>query len=851
MGNNQPNQISLKSLPDENKNIAFGGTIEEEMIQKFFAFDIIWYAPKDSEKLENWIAFTNVKVTKISDMNIFIQQAVKSRLFNNIIITTGSFAEKTIPLVEPNLLIPNIIIYCMNIDYHKKWSENYKSIIQVFSHPAQIFEYLLKIQEASFYIPLFSYNFISKKEFNFNYYLWFINKEIKCNQDNFSLKLNDYEKFCVKALHDYRLAYIENEVFLKVFIKNTPKILTLFYQPNFLDLIETMKQVKELNLFLIRLTLISLYFSKYPFLFGLLEYPEIETILKENIEPSNLRIEFKELHSHLEILENKLEEEKVSILNETTHLKFLHIFLIKCCKYFTKIIYGFEDYSKFPFMIKSLNDLDFCLKYFFFRIYGFYDDPIYKMRFRGAINKLDKRKPIFYTYSSIKHYENEALKYISKEQLQIMNKTLLIKDFFVIGNKKFQDKIKTIENYYIHRKIFYLTMEQMRNSVENEVENYGKYRNFSYIFIMKAEEAELNFKEIYSIINEFALNIMLIIYIEDKNTLINKNVLMDLRNIPVFLANNIEEIKDFIISQENCNCGRCFLNLSSKMVNILKGIETIGKYFPKTCDSINIEDGWELADLIPKEFFNIKNLSINGFSDTDSIAFNFFELYKENGIEELFFDKYCQYLSFSLLTEIIVSKNLNIIIKQFLYAYTLDEDKNSLFYILNKTLRSGDVSKMQKYFCLIYALNMLLKAKIIKYFNGEVLRATHLEKDFIEEKIIVGNVLTNLSFWSATKSEKIAKNFLKDAKRNILFIINSKGENIDIDSEKISSFNEEEVLFLPYSKYEVKSKEKKIFNNKEIYEVKLEQMDKQDERGNIKPLNIASEEIYRIFDFIK
>ena len=34
MGNNQV-QISLKSLPDKNKNISFGGKIEEEMIQKF------------------------------------------------------------------------------------------------------------------------------------------------------------------------------------------------------------------------------------------------------------------------------------------------------------------------------------------------------------------------------------------------------------------------------------------------------------------------------------------------------------------------------------------------------------------------------------------------------------------------------------------------------------------------------------------------------------------------------------------------------------------------------------------------------------------------------------------------
>ena len=247
----------------------------------------------------------------------------------------------------------------------------------------------------------------------------------------------------------------------------------------------------------------------------------------------------------------------------------------------------------------------------------------------------------------------------------------------------------------------------------------------------------------------------------------------------------------------------------------------------------------------------MKNLSINGFSDIDSICFNFFELYKENGIEDLFFRKYCQYLSFNLLTEMIVSKNLFLILKQFCYAYTIDEDKNSLFYILNKTLRSSDISKIQKFFCLISCLNTALETQIIKSYKGEVFRATHIEKDFIENKIIVGNVLTNLSFWSATKSNKIVENYLKDEKRNILFVITTTGENIDIDFEQMSNFDEKEVLFLPYSKYEIKSKEKKNFNNKEIYEIKLEQMEKKDERGNIKPLNITSEETNRIFDFIK
>lgn len=135
------------------------------MIKKFNAFDILWYASEDSEKLENWIAFTNVNVIRTSDINKFAQMAYKSRTCNLIIIITGSFAEKAIPLLDQNLLIPNIIIYCINLEYHKKWSEKYKSIIQVFTQPSQIFEFLLKIH-SPYDIPLFSYRFEYKNIFN-------------------------------------------------------------------------------------------------------------------------------------------------------------------------------------------------------------------------------------------------------------------------------------------------------------------------------------------------------------------------------------------------------------------------------------------------------------------------------------------------------------------------------------------------------------------------------------------------------------------------------------------------------------------------------------------------------------
>ena len=124
-----------------------------------------------------------------------------------------------------------------------------------------------------------------------------------------------------------------------------------------------------------------------------------------------------------------------------------------------------------------------------------------------------------------------------------------------------------------------------------------------------------------------------------------------------------------------------------------------------------------------------------------------------------------------------------------------------------------------------------------------------MPKDFIDKKIIKGKILTNLSFWSASKSLEIANQFLKG--KNILFVIKTKKNNIDIDLLRISKFEKEkEVLFLPFSKFLVKDKKKKIFNNSEIYEVKLEGIDDEHERGNINSVPVSSEEAYTAFHFL-
>ena len=602
--------------------------------------------------------------------------------------------------------------------------------------------------------------------------------------------------------------------------------------------------------------LFSLYFSKFPYLFGTLSYIEIESILKKNYTFEELKKDFKELNrSHLVNIFDLILEKNASILGETKNLKFLHIFLINYLKLFIKIIFNFEfnEYSEYPNMIYYLMDLDFCLKLFFFRVYELLYCKEFKIRCRGAIDHIDKRILIFNVKYLTKHYDKEkALKYISNEELNKLNETLKIRDFIIIGDKNFHQKIKIIEKFINDIKFTYLSKSEVRDYIKTRKRN-DKYRNFNYFIIIKAKEAEKIYKELYTVRNDFGLNLLLIIYIKNTKTLINKLPFLYPAFIPIYIVYNTNNIIKFINCQKNLSSAFNFSETSTYVINSLNKIKLPNNWDEKNNNKIdnriNSEDGWQLVDNVPKEIFKIKSLLVTGgMSTIDTIKLNMYKIYKENNIESLFFEKYCQYLFFKIIPENGYF-SYSEFQKQFCYAYTLEEKNKkkeniSLYFIMNRDLRSGNTSKIEKYIGIISILNKYIENNYIKSFEGELFRGTFMPIDYIENKIVEGKSLTNLSFWSASKSRQVAEKFLK----NILFIINTKKNNIDIDEEKISKFNEKEVLFLPYSKFLVISKKKKIFKNTVIYEVKLKGLDDEHERGNIDSVHIQREDFYNLYN---
>ena len=170
-----------------------------------------------------------------------------------------------------------------------------------------------------------------------------------------------------------------------------------------------------------------------------------------------------------------------------------------------------------------------------------------------------------------------------------------------------------------------------------------------------------------------------------------------------------------------------------------------------------------------------------------------------------------------------------------LYTAESDNNNNNFYSDINKDLREN---KKDNYLSYIKILYEGIKTKSLPLGSNNILyRGTRLlnkEIEIIKKYIknkkegLPSAIVFSKTFLSFSKDNKIAENFLKNQKNNnelnkVLFIL-EKDNNIDYnlsthaDIEKISFYpNEKEVLFFPFSSFEIK--EIKKVNDR--YEIKL------------------------------
>ena len=192
----------------------------------------------------------------------------------------------------------------------------------------------------------------------------------------------------------------------------------------------------------------------------------------------------------------------------------------------------------------------------------------------------------------------------------------------------------------------------------------------------------------------------------------------------------------------------------------------------------------------------------------------------------------------SLLGSIASMKNIPIEILSRYYSrlYTAD---STFHRNINKDL---GLNKKEIYLPFIKTLYEGVKFKSLPLSNDKVLyrgsKISNVEindiKNYMKKKIegLPSSIVFSKSFLSFSKEKNVAEKFLKDENKDknlskVLFILEKDdncGYNLSThgDIEKISFFpNEREVLFFPFSSFEIKSLEEKYIGKEKVYEIKL------------------------------
>ena len=179
---------------------------------------------------------------------------------------------------------------------------------------------------------------------------------------------------------------------------------------------------------------------------------------------------------------------------------------------------------------------------------------------------------------------------------------------------------------------------------------------------------------------------------------------------------------------------------------------------------------------------------------------------------------------------------IEILSKFYIRLYTIDSD---FYKNLNKDLGMNKVNKYLSFIKVLYeGLKLrsfpLASKKVLyrgsKISNNELVKI----KNFLNNKIpgLPGSIVFSRSFLSFSKEKKLAEKFLNNSNNNkdlskVLYVLendNTLGYDLSThgDIEKISFYpNEKEVLFFPFSSFEIKSVNQFYKNNELIYEIRL------------------------------
>ncbi len=335
----------------------------------------------------------------------------------------------------------------MDKNLHEKWAKNKKKVEYVTSNPEILCKKFIELNKL-YLIPNFKYsNKIKKNLFIFNlkelksenkYALNCIKTEIKQLNESAKEIKNNYNIFCMKSLH-----YLKEENCINDYKEPVEKEDLPWYI--YLKKFKTsdVKSIKRTIKSIINFTLLSLYFSNFQYLFNLLTYDEVKKLVKDGIIDNYFESREEKVIAIAEKLCNKLRKNE-SILNEKNDIKEIQIYSI----YFSTYAYSRDPRGKSLFdfyqILNFLRDVDFSLKLLLYFNYIRLNNKNHYF-VNDLVSSLISSEIRF-------NYFNSYILNITKPDIELneldkrnLNDSLEIKDFLIIGNISFQQKIKFIE----------------------------------------------------------------------------------------------------------------------------------------------------------------------------------------------------------------------------------------------------------------------------------------------------------------------------------------------------------------------------------------------------------------------
>ena len=824
---------------------------EKELNSNFKYFNIFWYTPNKTNDFVSYIkCFENVEFYKGDTIKSIIDFFKINSISDWIVISPGFQGKEIISNLENFQCIKTFFIYCRNPNYHK-WANNIKKVGCITSDPKILCEKLIEINK-SYIMPNFNYStkgnkniiLLNNEKNNSKDIIEFKSsfvKEIIESKNILKKKLN---VFYMKCLHYLNSNEIINDIKEAIKEGKNPFIRIIEMQQNIAnDDIIISSTISILKHF----CLLSFYFNNYPFLLNLFSYQEVINIINCRDELSDLISESysSSNYSVSDEISGKLYKKILnneSILDDENLLKKLQISFLYEISVSIKVSFGinaelFNNYQ----IVNYLRDLGFCLILALSQNMMIITNKKYNL-FEELLIYMSAFETRYKIYS---YYLNcQTLKVlpfnqnIFKENEDKIKDALTIKDFIVLGDIKFHEKIKPIEMYIKSKSFKYIKIGQIYEYLNSKkMEESKKIITYFYFLIIKLEEFKKNFENIVILSIESGITFLVFVYIENKDIKkIPKNYINSI--LPIILVYTPEDILNFLSNKSN------FINPIDEVTQIFE-VKLPKITFEQNDEDIYQNGCFELAETFDVNL--IKNNLVLGYSNdiayTAEFSKKIYFIYKERNYLDLFFKQNCPFFGWTLYPEII-STNI-CFVKRFLYMYCREENppEKSFYRIINDDLRSRDPNKIYRYINILALINKLIEEKSLASFNGYVYRATKLDEKLIM-RLVPGGKMVNTQFWSTSKDFKVTEEFLMNQVwRNSYIICKCIKNNIDIDSEKLNPYNEKEVLFLPYTEFIVDKVSTQFKYGKKIYIIELTEL------GNKNVVNIHNMKIYYLVSF--